>query len=147
MVDVLTEIQINRPLEVVSSYAADPINVPAWYENINYAHRLPEGTTSPLEVGSLIQFKAAFLGKSLDYTYIITERSFNKLVMKTNEGPFPMETIYEWKKIDDQTTHMTLRNRGNPTGFLSLLAPFMSMAMKRANRKDLQKLKSILETP
>lgn len=145
MVDVLTEIQINRPLDVVSAYASNPDNAPAWYENINYAHRLPAGTTTPLEVGSLIRFKAAFLGKTLSYTYIIYERSFTKLAMKTNEGPFPMETIYEWKKIDDQTTQMTLRNRGNPSGFSSLFAPFMAMAMKRANRKDLRKLKSILE--
>ena len=40
---------------------------------------------------------------------------------------------------------MTLRNRGEPTGFKHLAAPLMSRAMRRANTKDLWRLKEILE--
>jgi len=40
---------------------------------------------------------------------------------------------------------MTLRNRGEPTGFPRLLAPLIVPAMRRANRKDLTKLKQLLE--
>jgi hypothetical protein len=43
------------------------------------------------------------------------------------------------------TTRVTLRNRGEPTGFSRLVAPFMATAMRRANRKDLAKLQSALD--
>jgi hypothetical protein len=40
---------------------------------------------------------------------------------------------------------MTLRNRGRPSGFSGLVAPFMAGAMRRANRKDLARLRALLE--
>jgi hypothetical protein len=65
--------------------------------------------------------------------------------MATSQGPFPMETSYSWADSPDGGTEMTLRNRGEPTGFSKLAAPMIAAAMRRANRKDLQKLKSLLE--
>ncbi|MDQ8736588.1 SRPBCC family protein [Paenibacillus sp. LHD-38] len=143
MVDVLTEIIINCPVRKVSEYAANPVNAPEWYVNINSAEWQ---TPKPLERGSKIAFKADFLGKQLSYVYQIAEYiPGKKLVMRTADGPFPMETTYTWESNDGQTTRMTLRNKGNPAGFSLLFSPFMSLMMKRANNKDLKKIKSILE--
>jgi hypothetical protein len=36
-------------------------------------------------------------------------------------------------------------SRGMPSGFGVFLAPFMAMAMRRVNQKDLARLKAILE--
>jgi Polyketide cyclase / dehydrase and lipid transport len=142
-VDVLTEIVIERPRAEVAAYAGDPTNAPSWYANIaSVAWKTPP----PLAVGSRIAFVAHFLGRRLAYTYEIVELVPEaRLVMRTQEGPFPMETSYEWQSVGAASTRMTLRNRGEPAGFGKLVAPFMAAAMRRANRKDLEQLKSLLE--
>jgi hypothetical protein len=69
-----------------------------------------------------------------------------RFVMSTEEGPFPMRTEYAWTDTPTGGARMTLRNSGEPSGFGTLTAPVMAAAMRRANRKDLAKLKSILES-
>jgi hypothetical protein len=142
MVDVQTEILINRPRTVVAEYAANPDNAPRWYRNIESAEWQTPG---PLAVGSRVAFTAHFLGRELSYVYEFTElMPGEKLVMRTFQGPFPMETTYTWTAVGD-STRMTLRNRGEPTGFSRLAAPFMATMMRAANRKDLENIKRILE--
>jgi uncharacterized membrane protein len=143
-VDVLTEITIARPADAVAAYAADPANAPAWYQNIT---SITWETSPLLRAGSRVAFTARFLGRQLAYTYEITDFTpGQRLVMRTSQGPFPMETTYTWRATGDHSTRMTLRNRGEPAGFPKLAAPLMTIAMRRANRKDLRNLKAILET-
>lgn len=142
-VDVVAEIVIDRPIEQVGTYSANPDNAPSWYDNIK---SVEWKTTPRLAVGSRVAFVAHFLGRRLAYVYEFVEFVPNKrLVMRTSEGPFPMETTYTWDSTSDGKTRMTLRNHGSPTGFSKLMAPFMSFAMRRANRKDLAKLRDLLE--
>ena len=141
--DVLTDTVIARPVEVVASYAGDPTHAPEWYANIR---SVEWRTAPPVAVGSQIDFVAQFLGRRLAYTYEIVElTSGERLVMRTTQGPFPMETTYEWSAVDDSSTRMTLRNRGEPAGFSRVVAPFMASAVRRANNKDLARLKHLLE--
>jgi uncharacterized membrane protein len=143
-VNVLTEIVISRPVGVVAAYAADPSNVPAWYQNII---SVSWETGPPLRAGSRMTFSARFLGRRLAYTYEITDFvPAERLVMRTAQGPFPMETTYTWEPAGDGSTRMTLRNRGKPAGFPRLAAPLMATAIRHANRKDLRRLRAILQT-
>lgn len=142
-VDVITAIEIDKPREVVAAYAADPNNAPAWYDNIV---SVDWKTDPPLAEGTRVAFVATFLGKRLAYTYkVIAWTAGEVLVMRADDGPFPMETHYRWEAVGAGRTRMTLRNVGEPAGLSRLAAPVMSMAMRRANRKDLAKLKDILD--
>ena len=143
MVDVITHITIHAPVEKVASFAAEPDNAPKWYKNIK---SVTWKTPKPLQEGSLLSFTAHFMGRKLEYTYKIKKFiPLHELVMQTSEGPFPMQTTYTWKQVDNNGTYMTLRNTGSPTGFSKLFAPFMAMMMKKANNKDLRQLKEIIE--
>ena len=136
-VDVVSEIEIEASVREVSMYAADPDNAPNWFEWV---------TQPPVELGSKMRFVAHFLGRRLEYTYEVVEyKAGRRLVMRTAEGPFPMETTYVWEKLPGDRTRMTLRNRGEPKGFSKLMAPLMRGAMKKANEADLRALKSLFE--
>jgi uncharacterized protein YndB with AHSA1/START domain len=142
-VDVATEMEIARPRREVAAFAADPDNAVAWYENID---AVEWETPRPVAPGSRVAFVARFLGRRLAYTYEVRELvPGERLVMRTAAGPFPMETTYTWEDGASGGTRMTLRNRGAPSGFPRLLAPLMAPAMRRANRKDLRRLKQLLE--
>ena len=141
-VDVATEVEIDAPRAAVSAFAIDPANATAWYVNIKAVEWKSE---PPIAVGSRFEFVAEFLGRRLTYTYEVTELvPDERFVMRTAEGPFPMETTYTWQDTATGGTRMTLRNRGEPSGFAKVAGPVMATAMRRANRKDLHRLRAIL---
>ena len=89
----------------------------------------------------------ASAGRRLAYTCELVEVvPGERVVMSTAQGPFPMTTTYLWEDTSSGGTRMTLRNAGEPSGFSKVGAPMMASAMRRANRKDLERLKEILES-
>jgi hypothetical protein len=142
-VDVETQTTIARPRGEVAAYACEPDNATAWYANIESAEwRTPR----PLAVGSRFAFVARFLGRRLAYVYEVKDFvPGERLVMATADGPLAMETTYTWVDAGGGVTVMRLRNRGGPSGLPRFLAPLMAGAVRRANRKDLARLKQTLE--
>ena len=138
------EAVIDAPVEVVAAFAGDPGNAPRWYANIRSVRWVTE---PPVRVGSRMDFVARFLGRGLAYTYEVTDlEPGRRLVMRTAQGPFPMETTYTWAAVDAASTRMTLTNRGEPSGFGHLAAPAMALAVRRATTKDLARLRALLDT-
>jgi uncharacterized protein YndB with AHSA1/START domain len=141
-VDVTVETRIERPVEEVAAFAGDPGNAPSWYVNIESVRWQ---TPPPVQVGSRMDFVASFLGRRIEYTYEVVDLvPGERLVMRTAQGPFPMQTTYTWAPADGGTL-MTLRNAGAPSGFARVAAPVMELAMRRAMTKDLAALKRRLE--
>jgi hypothetical protein len=145
LVDVQTEILIDRPVADVADYVANPDNASSWYVNIK---SVEWRTDPPLREGSQVAFVAHFLGRRLAYTYTVIEyEPGRQLVMRTADGPFPMETTYTWGELGPSSTRMRLRNKGAPRGFSRVMTVVMVPAMRHANRKDLARLKELLEMP
>jgi hypothetical protein len=95
-VDVLTEIVIERPRRDVAAYVSDPDNATEWYVNIE---AVQWQSPKPVVPGSRMEFIAHFLGRTLRYTYEVTDLiPDERFVMRTAEGPFPMETTYAWRR-------------------------------------------------
>ena len=142
-VDVTVETRIERPVEDVAAFAGDPGNAPSWYVNIESVRWQ---TPPPVQVGSRMDFVARFLGRRIEYTYEVVDlMPGERLVMRTAQGPFPMQTTYTWEPASGGT-RMTLRNNGSPSGFARATAPVMELAMRRAMTKDLAALKRRLES-
>ena len=142
-IDVETQIVIDRPRDQVAAYAADPTNAPAWYSNIDSVNWL---TQPPVRTGSQMTFVARFLGRRLQYTYEVVDLvPGERLVMRTPSGPFAMETTYSWTDAGAGKTKMSLRNRGEPSGFASVAARVMAGAVRRETLKNLATLKEMLE--
>ena len=67
--------------------------------------------------------------------------------MRTQQGPFPMETTYTWAAAGPEATRMTLRNRGEPAGSPRLRRRSWPRPCGAPTRKDLARLKRLLEAP
>lgn len=143
-VDVMTETVIDRPPAEVAAFAGDPSNATRWYVDIT---SVEWKTPPPMQVGSKVAFSARFLGRRIDYVYVIAEwEPGRRLVMRTEQGPFPMETTYTWEASGQGRTRMTLRNRGGTSGFFRVTDGFQSAAIGRATKRDLARLKVLLES-
>ena len=126
----------------MAAYAGDPTNAPEWYANIV---SVQWQTPPPVAVGSRMDFEARFLGRRLSYTYeVVVLEPGQRLVMRTADGPFPMQTTYTWESVPGGT-RMGLRNSGTPSGFAKVASPVMAKAMKSAMTKDLARLSGRLQ--
>ena len=142
-VRVTSAIVIDRPRSEVAAFATDPARAREWFSDV----RDVRWNRQPVAVGSRLAFVAAFLGRESDYIYEVTELvPGERFAMSRAEGPFPMETVYSWEDTGAGGTRMTLLSSGQPRGLSLLLAPLLRSAMRRSGRKDLARLKAILES-
>ncbi|HEX3613585.1 MAG TPA: SRPBCC family protein [Sporichthyaceae bacterium] len=142
LVDVTVETTIDRPVSVVAKYAADPTNAVHWWANVSAAAW--QGTAGAA-VGSKFAFTASHGGRPVECLYEISEFTpGERLVIRTEQGPFPMETTYAWAATDSGT-RMTVRRRGSPGGLGRLLEPLKARGVEAGARDDLSALKGILE--
>jgi uncharacterized membrane protein len=143
MVDVSTEIIINLPKEKVVEFASDPRNVPNWCTHIKSVEWNNE---TPLRAGAKLVFNERIMRRPQQHVYEVVEIiPGQKVIMKSQSNGMRMETTVAWQAISENTTCMTLRNRGVPIAFSKSIAPLLKLAIRKASRRNLKQLKKMLE--
>ena|SRR5258706_6372304 len=141
--DVTAHMEIHRDSKAVAAYAFEPTHDPVWIGGISHAELL---TPRPIGIGTQVQRRAKFLGRTIDY--ILEVRSFEPehlMVMESIKSPFPMQVTYQFDALDTGTTHATIRVRGTASTFYGLADVLMSPMVKRNLHNDLRRLKARVE--
>lgn len=143
MVDVSTEIIINLPKEKVTEFALYPGNVPNWCAHIK---SVEWDNNAPLRAGAKLVFTERVMRRPQQHVYEVVEIiPGQKVIMISHTNGMQMETTVAWQAINENTTCMTLRNRGIPVAFSKPIAPFLKLAIRKASRRNLKQLKKMLE--
>jgi uncharacterized membrane protein len=140
-IDVVAEVHVQRPRGEVAAYMSDPANDPEWIAGLREAHLVGDG---PLAEGSRVARVASFMGRKVEYVNEITALEPGRVLdMRSVKAPFPMHITYTFEDRDGGTL---VRNhvRGGG-GLFSLGSPLFAPMVRRNVRKDLERLRELLE--
>ena len=133
-----TAVHINRPVEDVFDYVAEPLNFPQWNSAVQAVR-----STSPgeLEVGSSYVMERELPGGRAENRLEIVARDRpREFAMRTTTGPTPLLYRYRFDAADGGTD-MTLDAEVELTGIASLAVPLAKRAVKRGVDDNLATLK------
>jgi uncharacterized membrane protein len=141
-IDVVAEVNVRRPREQVAAYMSDPANDPEWIGGLREARVLGDG---PFGEGSRVARVASFMGRRVEYVNEITTLEPGRILeMRSVKAPFPMHITYTFEDRDGGTA---VRNRVRGGGGLfSLGSPLFAPMVRRNVRKDLERLRDLLES-
>ena len=143
MVDIKGTVEINRPVEAVWEYLADPSNNVNWEDGVEEMSLTSDG---PIGVGSKGRRVENYMGRD-ESEWEITDWTPNKrAAMKYESDKFVGDGEYNVEASGDGT-RLSYRFGGTPKStFMKLLMPLFGMMVNRTARKNFGKLKEILES-
>ena len=139
-------IEINRPLEEVFDYMANPENLPEWTGLVVEVGDVQTSTSGPLQEGDAFTLVGKFLGRRFETPYERTSYEPNRRYTdRATGGPVSNQ---EWRYTFEELaggTRLTRVAEGEPEGFFKLADPIIERVLKRQVRTDLETLKDVLE--
>ena len=136
-------IEINRPAAAVFDYIANMELNTTWQAGMRECQVTSE---PPLAVGSTYEQVAAFMGRSIRSSFVVTALEPGRsITIETVESTFPITVTRTVEPLGDDQSRATARIEGGPGGILGLLAPLMKRMAQRSVRGDYRRLKSLLE--
>lgn len=141
MIDETHTVTINRPVNEVFDFVADPANETDWHFDVKEVIRLKDG---PYELGEMFQWVVNF-GGSKTYSIEVTALEPNRFIeITTREGPVKPILTHTFQS-NGKGTRYTRRVRFETKGLLRVLAPIMTR-INNPNRRWAENLRELLQT-
>ncbi len=136
------EVVIERPLEEVFAYVANPANVPEWQAGVVSTTKMSD---EPMATGVRWREVRNFLGRRVQGTLEATEYEHGRLfALRTVSGTAAIHVRHLFEPFDGGTRIRVLAE-GNPGRLGRLGGRFVRRAAERQIRGDFARLKQVLE--
>lgn len=143
MIDVTSELPVERPAGEVFLFVADAENNPKWQKGMRSCRWTSE---PPIGVGSTYEQHAGFLGKSIDSSFeVVAFEPGRSMTITTTESTFPITVTRSVEPTGEGSCIVRAHVRGDPSGVFRLAAPLMKQMVQRSVRGDYRRLKALLE--
>lgn len=141
---VKISILVNKPVETVFEFMADPENDILWQSGVLESRRTSQG---PMGVGTTEESESQFLGRRFKSTYDVTAYEPNREIgNKTTSGLVAVKVAYLYEALDGGQTKVTFVLEGDAGSFFKLAEPILVRMTQRQWETNLAALKDILET-
>ena len=142
MTKVEHSVVIQRPVEEVWAYAADPANNPVWQGPVI---EVRPAAAAPLEAGSTFEEVMQFLGRRFNVTWTVTEyEPMRRSAVRTSSGPVPMQGSYRFQPMSGDT-RFTIEMELEAHGYFKLAEPVFARMARREAVSSCELLKELLE--
>lgn len=140
MIDETHTVTINRPVDEVFDFVADPSNETDWHFDVKEVLRAKDG---PYELGENFQWVIKFGGLKT-YLLEVTALETDRLIELTaHDGPVLPVLTHTFQPESDGTRY-TRRIRFETKGLLRVMAPLM-VRLNNPNTRWAENLKELLE--
>lgn len=144
--DVTVRTVYEAPRALVAAVAADPARAIRWNGHVHRARWRGEPV---LEEGATFDLVSSVLGREMVTTYRVLDHvPGERLVTRTEHGPYPLEVTMTWWDEEPgpsgPRTGMVLRRAGRPPAMSTLGSGAVTLGMRRAMRRDLERLRLVL---
>ena len=144
MIKYRIEETINRPVQEVFPYLADPTLHPKW-SPVSEVEVAPPGE---IRVGTTVREMMKMGSKMAPFSWQVTEYNpGSSFSFHSVEGPMRWDGSYAVEPAGDGATRVIGLGQVGLKGWQRLLEPFMGGEIRRGEAAELGKLKALLEGP
>jgi uncharacterized protein YndB with AHSA1/START domain len=144
MIEIETRMRIERPIEDVFDYMADPRNFPRWNSAVRSV--IETAVTEDGAGATYTMQRNLPTGNATNVLEVVSRRRPAEFVITTTSGPTPFTYDIEFTPANRGTV-VKLNARAELGRIGDLIGPVARTAVKRGVHENLATLKRILERP